>query len=200
MDYKLRTERPGDERAVECLTREAFWDVYKPGCNEHYIVHILRGSNAFIKELSIVAESDAGIVGHVLLTRAYVEGEAGERHEVLCLGPISVLPALQRQGIGKLLMREAKHKARKLGYLGILLYGNPVYYERFGFINAKAYNITTADGQNFDPFMAHELSTGSLKAVCGRFFYDDAFHANQACVEKFDALFPKKEKCFVPMP
>ncbi len=189
----LRTEEPRDYPAVELLTRDAFWDVYKPGCDEHYLVHILRKTDAFIRELSIVAE-DGNIVGHVMLSRANIEDDAKVRHEALCLGPISVHPERQGQGIGTLLMRQAKLSAKGLGFRGILLYGNPSYYERFGFLNAEAFGITTATGQNFDEFMALELFPNSLSGIRGRFFYDKAFEIDPNEVERFDVQFPWREK------
>lgn len=97
----LRPEIPSDYLEVENLTREAFWNVYAPGCVEHYLLHRLRCSSDFIPELDIVAERDGRIVGNVVCVSSRIDGDNGKRHEVLTLGPISVLPSCQRIGIGR---------------------------------------------------------------------------------------------------
>ncbi len=194
MDIVLRTEEPRDYYKVEILTREAFWDVYKPGCDEHYLVHILRKSDAFIRELSIVADIGDQIAGHVLLSRAIVLDNFESRHEVLCLGPISVHPDKQHAGFGTILMRYAIQAATALGYRGILLFGDPRFYARFGFVNAQKFGITTSDGKNFDAFMALELAPGSLNGISGKFFYDELFDILPDDADRFDTRFPRRER------
>ena len=110
MNISIRLEKEKDYRAVECLTREAFWDLYHPGCSEHFIVHKIRKVTAFVKELSLIACNK------------------DEVFEVLCMGPVSVLPSFQRKGIGSLLMRHSIEKAKKLGFKAIVLFGDPRYY------------------------------------------------------------------------
>ena len=97
----IRNEIKSDYRKVEELTREAFWNLYVPGCNEHYIVHIMREHKDFISELDLVAELDGKIVGNVMYTKSYLVDQTGNKKEVLTFGPISVLPEYQRKGIGK---------------------------------------------------------------------------------------------------
>lgn len=128
MNISIRLEKEKDYRAVECLTREAFWDLYHPGCSEHFIVHKIRKVTAFVKELSLIACNKDRIVGSIIYSRAKVIDVKDEVFEVLCMGPVSVLPSFQRKGIGSLLMRHSIEKAKKLGFKAIVLFGDPRYY------------------------------------------------------------------------
>ena len=193
MNLLIRPEQPADHRQVEFITREAFWDVYKPGCDEHYVVHCLRKSPDFIPQLSLVACQGAQIIGHLLYTKARVINPA-QQHQVLCLGPLTVAPEFQKQGVGSQLIRHSLPIARNLNYKAVFLYGSPAYYPRFGFVNAQKFNITTRDGQNFDPFMALELTDNALSQTPGQFHESDAFFQPPADTETFDQQFPPKEK------
>lgn len=194
MNITLRREEEKDFRAVENLTREAFWNVYKPGCNEHFILHKLRSSKAFIKELDFVAELGGEIVGNIVYSKAIVEDDAGTKQEVIGFGPISVSPSCQRQGIGTKLIDHTVEIAKKMGFRAIIIFGDPSYYHRFGFENAKKFHIHTAEGENFEPFMAKELYAESLHGITGRFFEDGAFNVGEEELELFDREFPIKEK------
>ena len=194
MHITLRTEEEKDFRTVENLTREAFWNIYQPGCNEHFILHKLRSSPAFIKELDFVAELDGEIVGNIVYAKAIAVDDAGTKHEVIGFGPISVLPSCQRQGIGAKLIEHTVDIAKQMGFRAIIIFGDPAYYHRFGFENAKKYDIHMAEGENFDPFMAKELYAGSLQGITGRFFEDEAYHVSAEEFELFDKEFPAKEK------
>lgn len=194
MTISIRLEEERDYGKVEHLTREAFWDLYHPGCCEHLIVHKIRKSPAFVKELDHVACRDGDVVGNIVYSRAkVVNGENGE-FEVLCMGPLAVLPSFQGQGIGSLLMNRTIGRARELGFKAILIFGNPKYYQRFGFVNAKKYGITTASGENFDAFMALELFDGALDGITGKFFEDRVFEIKDDELEAFEREFPYKEK------
>ena len=185
---------PNDYRQVEELTREAFWDLYKPGCDEHLMVHQLRKSPAYIPELDMLACDGDKLVGHILYTRSYVLSEDGQKHEVISFGPISVLPVYQRQGIGSALIERTKVIAKGLGYKGIFIYGNPEYYHRFGFVNAERFYITTPYGNNFEDFMGLELSEYSLDGIRGKLYEDLAFQIDPVKLESFDRTFTFKEK------
>ena len=193
MNIHIRQELPKDHHIVETLTRDAFWDIYKPGCDEHYLVHCLRKTKAFIPELDLVAELNARVVGHIMFTRAYVKQDR-IKHEVLCLGPVSIHPDLQKQGIGSILIKHSLAIAKNMGFKGVVLFGSPLYYPKFGFKNAQEYGITTSDNQNFDAFMVLELSPGSLRDIKGAFFADPAFNVNDSNTEEFDKGFPAREK------
>ena len=113
-NLRIRREEPGDYRAVEELTRDAFWNLQVPGCNEHYLAHVLRGHPDFIPELDLVAERDGRVVGNIMYTKAWLVDEAGNRKEILTFGPLSVAPECQRQGIGKRLMEESFRIAEQI--------------------------------------------------------------------------------------
>ena len=195
MDITIRLESPSDFRETELLTREAFWDVYKPGCDEHLLLHNMRHVPAFIRELDFVADYKNKIVGNIIYTKAKVVGENNLEHEVLCMGPLCVLPSCQKKGIGSKLMKHSIARAKELGYTAIIIFGNPEYYNRFGFENAqKKYNIKTSEGENLDAFMALELYAGSLIGIEGRFYMDPVFKIDEKELEEFEKEFPYKEK------
>ena len=190
----IRNITVNEFKTTENLTREAFWNLYKSGCDEHLALNQLRRSRSYISELDLVAVLNNNLVGHIISTKATIVDPSGSVSEVLCVGPVSVLPELQGQGIGSALIRESIRVARDMGYRGMILFGNPDYYHRFGFKNADEYGITTKEGQNFEPFMALELFPGALSTVKGRFFEDKAFETDEFTLETFEKQFPYKEK------
>ena len=194
MDISIRLENEDDYKSVEYMTREAFWDVYKPGCDEHFVLHKIRKVPAFVKELDFVACDKDTIVGNIIYSRAKVLNKENKEFEVLCMGPFAVLPSYQKQGIGALLMKHSIEKAKHLGYKGIIIFGNPDYYHRFGFVSAKEYNIQTSWGDDLDAFMALELYDESLKDVSGKFYEDEVFKIENEELEDFEKQFPYKEK------
>ena len=194
MNISIRLEEEADYRPVESLTREAFWNLYKPGCNEHLLVHKIRKVPAFVKELSLVACDGDKIVGNIIYSKAKVINGENKEFEVLCIGPIGVLPAYQKQGIGSLLMNHSLEKAKQLGYKAIIIFGNPDYYHRFGFKDAREYGIQTSWGENFAAFMALELDDGSLNGISGKFYADQVFKIDEDELEIFEKEFPPKEK------
>lgn len=194
MTITLRPEESKDYRIVEELTRDAFRDLYKPGCEEHLVVHKMRNIPAFVKELDIVACDEDKIVGYIMYSRAKIINDKKEETEVLCMWPLAISPAYQKQWIGSLLMRETAEKAKELGYKGVIIFGDPNYYHRFGFVDAKTYNITTPEGQNFDAFMALELYPDSLQGISGKFYADKVFETNKEELEEYEKTFPYREK------
>jgi predicted N-acetyltransferase YhbS len=190
----IRKTEPSEFFLTEKLTREAFWNLYKPGCDEHLVLHQLRNSKSYLSELDLIAVADDQIIGHIICTRAIVTDMQGFDHEVLCAGPFAVWPELQNRGTGNALMRYSIALAREMSFTGIILFGNPEYYKKFGFVNAQKFEITTKDGQNFDPFMALELQPGGLSHVKGRFFEDEAFTTVEEELIEFEKKFPLKEK------
>ena len=193
MNLTLRLESPEDYRAVEALTREAFWGFTSSTCDEHYLVHLLRQSPAFVPELDYVAEADGKLVGSIIYTKAKVVDSEGNDHEVLTFGPLSVLPEYWNRGVGSALMQHTIAKARDLGYRAILIYGHPDYYPRLGFRNAGAFNITTPKGTNFDALMALPLYKGALDGISGAYHYGPAFDINAAAAEAYNKKFAHKE-------
>jgi predicted N-acetyltransferase YhbS len=194
MNIVLRLEEEMDYKETEYLTREAFWDVYKPGCNEHVVIHNLRSSKGFIKELDYVACDNNKIIGNIMFSESKVTGENIVYEGLICLGPVSVLPEYQNQGIGSLLIQKTIEKAKALNYKGIFLYGNPQYYSRFGFINAEKYDLQTSEGLNGDYFMVLELGMDRLNGIRGKCMEDPAFQISEEQVIEFEKQFPYKEK------
>ncbi len=194
MHLAIRPEEENDYKNVEHLTREAFWNVYQPGCVEHLLVHKIRKVPAFVKELSFVAVENDKVVGNIIYSKAKVIDSKNREFEVLCMGPVAVLPAYQRQGIGSWLINYSIEKARQLGYKAVILFGKPNFYQRFGFINAKKCAIQTSSGDNFDEFMALELYAGALNGISGKFHEAEVFKIEPDEVEIFERHFPYKEK------
>lgn len=194
MNISIRLENQEDHRVVENLTRETFWDLFKPGCDEHLMVHKIRKTDAFIKELDFVACDDDTIVGNIIYTKAKVINENSKVFDVLCMGPLSVLPSYQGKGIGTLLMEHSIKAAKVLGYNAVIIYGHPNYYHRFGFENAKKFDIQTLTGDNFDAFMVLELYEHALDSISGRFHIDAVYEIDKDELEDFDKQFPYKGK------
>lgn len=193
MNLNLRPETEEDFEAVEYLTREAFWDLYRPGCVEHLLAHRLRRTPVFVPELDFVAELDGRLAGNIMYSRAKVTG-GGSAAEVLTFGPLAVLPELQKKGVGSALVCRTVKLATEMGFRAIVIWGNPAYYHRFGFDGAEKFGITTADGENFDVFMALELFPGALRGVTGKYYDDPVFQIDPAELEAFDQKFPFREK------
>ena len=191
MAIMLRREEPSDHRAVENLTREAFWGMDSPGCTEHLLVHRLREIDAFVPELDLVAMVDGTLVGNIMYSRARVVGE-GQAWDVLTFGPLSVLPEYQGTGVGGALMRRTLIEATRLGHRAVVVYGHPDYYPRFGFCRASEVGITAPGGATFDALMARPLVDGGLDGVRGEFHEDPVFELDPAEVEVFDRTFPAK--------
>lgn len=192
-NLQFRLEEHDDYRTVEELTREAFWNHHSPGCDEHYLVHIMRDADSFIKELDIVALIDEKIIANIMYTKAKIVGDDGKKHEVISFGPVSVLPEFQGKGIGSMLIEYSKKIARKLGYTAILIYGDPDYYSRVGFAKAETYGIGSADNMYAAALQGFELIEGALSDCKGLFFEDNIYHIDAALAQEFDKKFLKKE-------
>ena len=193
MNIEIRLEQKNDYRIVEELTREAFWNLHVPGCNEHLLAHALRSSPSFIPALDFVALKDGCIVGNIMYCRSTVKDQE-KIHDVITFGPISVLPEFQKQGIGSALIVHSLRAAADMGLKAVLIYGDPDYYHRFGFKSAKEFNISTSEGTFMEALMALELCEGALCGVSGRFFEDEVYHVSDAELIEFEKTFPYKEK------
>ena len=192
---RIRCEEEREYREVESLTREAFWNVYRPGCSEHLVLHRLRKAAAFVPELDCVAEADGRIVGHIAYARMFRAGDACA--DVVGFGPISVLPEWQRRGVGALLIDETLKRARELGFRAVLITGNPAYYGRFGFVPASRFGVHLAGVSPEEEapfFMAKELEPGALTQHAGVYAFDAAYEVTEAELAAFDAGFPTKVK------
>ena len=195
----IRQEHPKDYAAVEMLTREAFWNVYCPGCSEHYLAHIMRTHKDFIPELTFVAECGGAIAASIMYMRSWLEDDAGNRMETLSFGPISVHPDYQRRGLGKRIMAHSFEAAAALGYPAVVIFGNPENYVSSGFKSCKRYHVTIEGGAFPTALFVRELREGALD---GRHY---VYRESDVCelllpekVEAFDRQFPPKEKAWMP--
>ncbi|MDD6031911.1 MAG: N-acetyltransferase [Oscillospiraceae bacterium] len=193
----IRPETEKDHAEVENLTREAFWNVYQPGCCEHLVVHRLRKDPAFLPGLDYVIEEDDGIVAHIMYARAFVEGEDGVRHEIAIFGPVSVRPDRQGQGLGSKLITFTLQKAAEMGIPLVAITGNPDYYHRFGFETAALHGIrygTLPEGEDAPFFMVKLLDPQKAAAIRGVYSDPEVYLVTEEETEAFDRHFPPKVK------
>ena len=200
-DLKIRLEKESDYRAVENLTREAFWNVYKPGADEHYYVHKMRAHPDFIPELAFVLERNGEIIGNIMYTKAWLEDDIGKRNEILSFGPLSIAPEFQRQKLGKILIEHSFEVARKMGYDVNINFGNPGNYVSRGFVSCKKKNVSFVREGNFPTaLLVCELIPGVLDGKKWMYIPSTAADCCEDidAVEAFDATFPPKQKAWAP--
>ena len=200
-DCIIRLERKEDHRAVENLVREAFWNVYRPGCSEHFVIHVLRGDPAFVKELDFVMEQNGKLIGQNMFMRTVIEADDGRVIDVLTMGPIGITPALKRRGYGKKLLDYSLAKAAELGYGAVLFEGNIGFYGHSGFTYARSFGIRYHDlpeGADDSFFLCKELIPGFMDGITGVYQTPRGYYVDDADVEKFDKAFPHKEKLRLP--
>lgn len=198
MQHSIRHINDKDFDKVEEITREAFWNLYIPGCDEHYLVNSIKRHRDFIPDLSFVIETNGEIVGSILYTKAKVIDENKVEHEILSFGPVSILPSLHRKGLGQALITHSINEAKKLGYRAIILGGFPYHYHCYGFEGSKKYNISMPDGKFYTGIMALELYEGALKGIHGTVHFSDCLSVDKKDVEAYDKKFPAKEKKVLP--
>ena len=198
MDILIRNEAPKDYEEVEALTRKAFYNIYIPGCVEHYLVHTMRGHADFIPELDFVMESGGRIIGNIMYTKARLADEAGVEKEILTFGPLSILPGYQRRGYGKKLMEHSFRKALELGFDVVVIFGSPSNYVSAGFKSCKKYNICLENGSFPAAMMVRELKAGALDGR-KRIYYDSpAMQIDEEKARQFDDTLEPMEKKFLP--
>lgn len=200
-DYSIRLEKKEDCRAVENLVRESFWNVYRPGCCEHYVIHVLRDDPAFVKELDFVMEQDGRLIGQNMFMRTIIEADDGRVIEVLTMGPICITPELKRQGYGKALLDYSLEKAAELGFGAVLFEGNIDFYGKSGFDYAGKFGIRYHDlPEDADSsfFLCKELVTGFLDGITGVYQTPRGYYVSDENVDEFDREFPYKEKLKLP--
>lgn len=197
-EVEIRRERESDYHATEEMTMRAFWNKYHRGCDEHLLVHKMRGSEDYLPEVSRIALKEGKVVGCIMYCRAWLKKD-GKSLEIAGFGPLCVDPQWQGTGVGKMLMEETMALAREAGYPGIVIFGEPEYYPRMGFVTCDRLGITTADGRNFDAFMGYELVPGALKAFGGSFHEAGVFQELSAQeAEEFSRRFPPLKKQYFP--
>jgi len=191
---KIRNEEKADYNKVEEITRKAFYNVYVPGCDEHYLVHIMRGHEDFVPELDFVMEIDGNIIGNIMYTKATLTDKEGNEKKILTFGPLCILPEYQRMGYGKMLMEYSFEKAREIGYDTIVIYGSPANYVSSGFKSCKKYKVHTEEGKYPTAMMVKELIPNALKDK--EWIYKDSpvMQIDEKSAEIFDNKLEKMDK------
>ena len=201
MTISFRRETEKDYRAVENLVREAFWNVYRPGCVEHFVLHRLRKDMDFVPELDFVMEKDGEITGQNIFVRAQIKADDGRRIPIMAMGPICVAPAYKRQGYGKMLLDYSLEQAAALGCGALCFEGDIGFYGKSGFTYASDFGIRyhgLPDGADASFFLCKELIPGYLDGITGVYQTPAGYYVDDADVEKFDRDFPPKEKLKLP--
>ncbi len=199
--YTIRLERKEEYRETEELIRESFWNVYMPGCSEHYVMHVLRDDPAFIKELDFVMEQDGRLIGQNMFMRTVIEADDGTIVPVLTMGPICIANDLKRKGYGKKLLDYSLEKAAEMGFGAVLFEGNIGFYGKSGFSYSSEFGIRYHDlPEDADSsfFLCRELIPGYLDGITGVYQTPKGYYVDAAEVEKFDKSFPPKEKKKLP--
>lgn len=196
-DYIIRLERKEEYREVENLVREAFWNVYRPGCLEHYVLNQLRNDEAFVSELDFVMEKNGKLIGQNMFMRATIITDDGRKIPIMTMGPICIAPELKRQGYGKILVNYSLKKAAALGCGALCLEGDINFYGKSGFAFAKDFGIRyhgLPDGADSSFFLCKELIPGYLDGVTGEYEPPKGYFVNEEDAEEFDKTFPYKKK------
>lgn len=195
---KIRNEEESDYQRVEELTRKSFWNLYIPGCNEHYLVHVMRSHKDFLPELDLVIEVDNQIIGNIMYTKAKLIDESGAEKDILTFGPVCILPEYQRKGYGKKLIEYSFEQAIALGYDVIVIFGNPNNYVSRGFKSCKRYNICLENGTYPTAMMVKELKRGALDGRKWVYHQSPVFEIDEQEAERFDAGLESMEKKYQP--
>ena len=200
-NYIIRLEDKKDYTEVENLVRESFWNVYRPGCSEHYVIHVLRDDLAFIPELDFVMEKDGRLIGQNMFMRTVIDSDDGRKIDVLTMGPIGIIPELKRKGYGKILLDYSLNKAKELGFGAVLFEGNIDFYGKSGFDFSSKFGIRYHDlPEDADAsfFLCKELIPGYLNGITGVYQTPQGYYVSDEAVDEFDKSFPYKEKLKLP--
>ncbi|MBN1377657.1 MAG: N-acetyltransferase [Gammaproteobacteria bacterium] len=194
MNLIIRNEIKSDYKIVEEMTREAFWNLHMPGCDEHYVVHLMRDHPDFVPEMAYVAEVDNKIVGNIMYTKSFVLDENNNRIDTLTFGPICVLPEYQRQGIGTSLINHTKKIAIQNKTKAIIILGHPHNYCKHGFKNCIDYGISDSDGRYPYGQLVLELEKSVFEGKAWKFHFSSVYELDENRVSEFDKQFCRKEK------
>lgn len=172
MDYIIRNEEEKDYYEIENVVREAFWNVYRPGCNEHLVIHNFRNDPAFIKELDFVVEKDGEIVGSIIYSYAKLKLDDGRVKDFICFGPVGIRPDYQNAGLGQELIYFSLKEAQKLGHTVVFITGHHKYYQKLGFESASKYGVfldNNRDGE-LTPILPFCITCVSVKVLAADVF------------------------------
>lgn len=200
-EITIRLERKEEYRDTENLVRESFWNVYRPGCMEHYVLRQLRNDPAFVPELDFVMEKDGQLIGQNMFMRAVIKADDSREIPIMTMGPICIAPEFKRQGYGKILLDHSVQKAAELGCGALCFEGNIDFYGKSGFTYARNFGIRYHDlpeGADDSFFLCKELIPGYLKDITGEYAPPDGYFVDEKETEEFDKSFPPKEKLKLP--
>ena len=200
-NYTIRRERTEEYREVEHLVREAFWNVYRPGALEHYVLNQLRNDAAFVPELDFVMEKDGKIIGQNMFMRAVIKADDGRNIPIMTMGPICIAKEYQQQGYGKQLLDYSLEQAKQLGCGALCFEGNINFYGKSGFTFARTFGIRYHDlpeGTDDSFFLCKELIPGYLDGITGEYTPPQGYFVDEAEAEQFDQEFPPKVKLKLP--
>lgn len=200
-DYIIRLERKEEHREIENLVRESFWNVYRPGCLEHYVLHTLRDDEAFVPELDFVMEKDGRPIGQNVFVKAKIQSDDGREIPIITMGPICITPELKRKGYGKILLDYSLEKAAEMGFGAVCFEGNIDFYGKSGFTFASKFGIRyhgLPEDADSSFFVCRELIPGYLDGITGEYATPQGYFVDEAAAEEFDKAFPHKEKLKLP--
>ena len=200
-DCIIRLETPADYAETENVVREAFWNVYRPGCLEHYVLHTCRDNPDFVPELDFVLIKDGKIIGQVMYVRTEIKADDGRSIPIMTMGPIGILPEYKRQGYGKMLLDYSMERAKAMGAGALCFEGNIDFYGKSGFVVASTKGIHYYDEPRDEVvpyFLLKELEEGYLDGVEGVYRTPQGYFVDEAEAEEFDQKFPPKEKLKLP--
>ena len=196
-NYIIRLEREEECRETENLVREAFWNVYRPGCLEHFVLHEIRKQNDFLSELNFVMEKAGTLIGQIVFVRAEIQTKEGGHVPILTAGPICIAPTYQGQGYGKALVDYAMERAAEMGFGCVCFEGDIRFYGKSGFTFASQKGLRyhgLPEGADDSFFLCKELKEGFLEGIEGEYATPSVYFVDEAAAEAFDASFPQKEK------
>ena len=200
-DCIIRLERKEEHRKIENLVRESFWNVYRPGCLEHYVLHTLRDDEAFVPELDFVMEKDGRPIGQNVFVKAKIQSDDGREIPIVTMGPICITPELKRKGYGKKLLDYSLEKAAEMGFGAVCFEGNIDFYGKSGFTFASKFGIRyhgLPEDADSSFFVCRELIPGYLDGITGEYATPQGYFVDEAAAEEFDKAFPHKEKLKLP--
>ena len=197
----IRLEKKEEYREVENLVRESFWNVYRPGCLEHYVLNQLRNDKDFVPELDFVMEKDGRLIGQNMFMKAVIKADNGKDIPIMAMGPICIINELKRKGYGKILLDYSLEKAKELGCGAVCFEGNIDFYGKSGFTFASKFGIRyhgLPEGADSSFFLCKELIPCYLNGITGEYSTPKGYFVDEKEAEEFDKQFPPKEKLKLP--
>ena len=200
-NIKIRLEKKEEYREVENLVREAFWNVYRPGCLEHFVLNRLRNNPDFVAELDYVMELNGNLIGQIVFMKAVLKADDGRGIPIVTMGPICITPELKRKGYGKVLLDYSLDKAARMGFGAVCIEGNIDFYGKSGFTYAGEFGIRyhgLPEDEDASFFLCKELTPGYLDGITGEYETPTGYFVDEAEADEFDKGFPYKEKLKQP--